>query len=304
LTPVELTVLGRTLRGRVDEPTARHLRTRWVDAFAPTPGPAVAVVELRRDGRGAPPDGPTVSSGHGIGYRPVARDAFWVFERSAPTSAVRVELSSTGAQLHLAGAPFAGFGALDAALAEALASTGMARLHAAVVTCGTRTLALLGPSGRGKSTTALRAALAGWRIVTEDDCFLDTQSLTVHGAGHEVRLRLDAADRLADSLPFAKTGAPIGDRHPVRFDDVGGRADAAVLTHLVHLTRRRGPVPAWSSMTKAEAVMALLESSGIALTERVQQLHASWFATLVSRLTNMRLDPGPAERAFPDVPDL
>ena len=83
-----------------------------------------------------------------------------------------------------------------------------------------------------------------------------------------------------------------------------GRADAAVLTHLVHLTRRRGPVPAWSSMTKAEAVMALLESSGVALTERVQQLHASWFPTVVGRLARLRLDPGPTECAFPEVPDV
>ena len=303
MTETELTVLGRTLRGRVDDPVVDHLRTRWVDALAPVVLPAEPVVLELRTRPGVPNgDGGSIAGG-GLVYRRAGADAFAVQEADPTAGAVLVELTPHGARLELAGQPFAAFLALDAALAEALASTGIMRLHASVVTRATTTLALLGPSGRGKSTTALRAALAGWQIATDDDCFVDAASLVVHGAGTEVRLRPDACDRLGRVLDWDAVDPPVDGRHLVPFATVGGRTDTAVLTHLVHLSPTRGAEPGWTPMTRAEGVMALHESCGIPLTDRVARIHARWFPEVVGRTRRLRLDPGPAASPFPELPD-
>ena len=303
MTHTELAVLGRTLRGRVDAPTTRHLRTQWIEALAPVAAPAEPFVVELRTGSAPPPDGPTVPGAHGLAYRPIGPDTFWVLDPDAAAGAVLVDVSEEPARLELVGAPFVAFRALDAAFTEVLAATGTVRLHAAVVTRGRTTVALLGPSGRGKSTTALRAMLAGWQIVTEDDCFVDTASLAVHGAGSEVRLRAEALDGLRPALGEVAAGPPTGDRHPVPFTAVGGRVDTAVLTHFAHLSRARGPLPAWRPMARAERVMALHESCGIPLTARVRRVHANWFPAVSSRNRWFRLDPGPITSAFPELPE-
>src|SRR5262249_3405818 len=156
---------------------------------------------------------------------------------------------TNGAQLAIVGAPFAAWSALQEALHEVLAVSGVLRLHAAVVQVDTATLALLGPSGRGKSTTLVRAAAMGWRPVSEDAVFLDLASLTVVGADERdhVRLRVPGHDG----------------RLEIGFAELGGRVPSASLTHLVHLVRGRTSVPRWSELSRADAVMALHEAMGM-----------------------------------------
>ena len=48
-------------------------------------------------------------------------------------------------------------------------------LHASAVVLGDRAVAIMGPAGCGKSTTAAALALRGWPVLNEDVCALEMQ---------------------------------------------------------------------------------------------------------------------------------
>jgi hypothetical protein len=190
-------------------------------------------------------------------------------------------------------------GVLDVALSEVLAVAGVARLHASTVTDGSRTLVLLGPSGRGKSTTTLRAVRAGWRPLAEDGSFVEVETLLVHGRDRAIRLRPEAARALLGDFDAAATEDL---RHEVPFEEMEGRLSCARATHLVHLRRDDGPIPAWIPMSRGDTVMALFEASGVPVSARGRTALAAAFAHIVERTRNLALTLGPLTSPFPPLP--
>lgn len=187
---------------------------------------------------------------------------------------------------------------LDVALGEVLAVAGVARLHASTVTDGSRTLVLLGPSGRGKSTTMLRAVRAGWSPLAEDASFVDLATLRVHGCDTAIRLRPDAAHALVGiAVPEAVPTVDL--RHEVPFEEIGGRASHAAVTHLVHLRRGIEAAPTWAPMSRRDAVMALFEASGAPVSARARATLAAAFPGVVARTRTLSLELGPLTSPFP-----
>jgi hypothetical protein len=150
-------------------------------------------------------------------------------------------------------------------------------------------VAFLGPSGRGKSTTLLRAASAGWTPVAEDAAFVDVSTLTV--------VRADAHDHVR-----VRTSPESDDRRQVAFADLGGGATAARLTHLVRLVRGTASEPTWGPMSRADAVMALHEAVGVPTTRAVGRVLGPAFGDLVGRVETLTLDVGSPRAPLPALP--
>lgn len=233
----------------------------------------------------------------GLEITPVSGDSFRVADPTRPGGAVEVRVGAPSLVTVLGEAPVS-LTALEVAMSEVLAATGLIRLHAAAITDGRRTLALLGPSGRGKSTTALRAARAGWRLVAEDGLFVDLATLEVRGCDEAIRLRPAAAEALVGG---ARAPEP-GERLLVPFDRFGNGIGHGPLTDLVHLRRSADEEPRWSSMTDAETVMALFEASGAPISVTVRTVFARGFPEVVRQTHNMALSLGSLTSAFGGPP--
>jgi hypothetical protein len=100
-------------------------------------------------------------------------------------------------------------------------------LHASCVAIDGRAVALVGPSGRGKSTLAGALAVRGFTLLTDDICRVLIDAGRVWAVPGSCRLRLwpDAArslDHAPDTLPVGRSGhpkrvlaLPDGDADPV-----------------------------------------------------------------------------------------
>lgn len=272
--------------------------TRSADPTLPHPLPSsyVITIEARRVlVPHAIRDRPADLGTPGTRHLRLGGDEFWILEDD---SGVHGRLDEYGAHLAVYGAPFRGWLALRFALAEAVGASGVVWLHTAAITDGTRTLALLGPTGRGKSTTLLRAVAAGWRPIAEDACFLDLTNLTLVGGDRHVRARVESAALLRAA--GLDPGPVVEGRHEIAYPALGGRVPAATLTDLVHLVRGAEPQPSWRPLRAADAVMALHEGAGIPNTARVGAVVARGFGEVVRRCRGTTLELGAPTEAFPD----
>ncbi|HEX3426336.1 MAG TPA: hypothetical protein VHT30_09405 [Acidimicrobiales bacterium] len=84
---------------------------------------------------------------------------------------------------------------------------GLALLHGAAVAEGGAGLVLAGVSGSGKSTTALRCALAGMDFLGDDACLVDPAGATVHSVYGRAKILHDAATATAGAGAGAGAGA-------------------------------------------------------------------------------------------------
>lgn len=302
---MDVEVLGRTLRLAVDTETHAWIEDNWIgptrvpdpplpqvvsSSFAITVGATPEPVPRAVSERAADLDTP------GTRHLRLGGDAFWILD---PTGSCGVlgQLSDEGAQLEVFGAPFRAWLALRFALAEALGASGIVSLHTAAVTDGTRTLALLGPTGRGKSTTLIRAVAAGWRPIAEDTCFLDLNNLTLVGGDRHVRARVESAGSLR-AAGF-EPGPVVDGRHEIAYEALGGRVPAATLTDLVRIVRTADPTPSWHPLRSSDAVMALHEGAGIPNTARVGAVVAVGFGAVAQRCRRATLGLGDPTRPFP-----
>lgn len=92
-----------------------------------------------------------------------------------------------------------------------LRQRGLTCLHASALTINGRAIALVGPAGAGKSTTAAALALRGWPVLCEDVCALDRadRQFMVRPAYPRVCLWPDSVDFLFSSreaLPLIVKG--------------------------------------------------------------------------------------------------
>jgi hypothetical protein len=224
----------------------------------------------------------------GVGEtRTVARqgNVLWLFDEE---TAACLELDETRQHvtLHLFGAAFTDWLTLMRVICEALRFTGLLPLHAAATTKDKEGLLFLGPSGRGKSTTLLQAALAGWQPVSEDFCWLEPQGQRLFGLDRHLRL-------LSESLSLVQTNlTPTGmlnGKHVISYDDLGGRAWSCALSKVVLLERDVEKTTAWQPLRAGAGVAALYSATGIPLTERGKTVTSAAFAKVAKEAVFVRL---------------
>jgi hypothetical protein len=309
---METAILGRRLHGEVEPEVAAWVASRLAEPTSAATGPAVALsafaVELTSESGAIPAtilERDAYDAPLGTRHLALDDDEFWVLERVAQTDqGVRGRIFADGAALTTVGSPFAAWGALRQAVHEVLAASGIIWLHASAARVGPATAAFVGPRGRGKSTTLVRAAASGWTPLAEDAAFVDVDTLAIVRAdGHDhVRLRPGFAES-GVSIPTAATPRPGSDgRLEVAFAELGGGVSSARLTHLVRLVRGTASKPAWSRLSRTDAVMALHEAVGVPTTRRVGRLLGAAFGDIVTRVETLTLDLGSPQVPLPALP--
>ena len=219
-------------------------------------------------------------------------DEFWILQGE---SGVRVQVGLQAAKVDMYGDPFTAWLALHGGISGALGASGLIHMHAAAIGKDGQTVVLLGPSGRGKSTTMVRAVGFGWRPMAEDGCWLEPVSLRLFGMDRSLRLLPDALDVLHSVAPGLDPVPGTDGKYTIPFADLGGRLDDRLLTDLVLLERRPGAPSAWEPLSQTEAVMALYEAAGVPHTANHRAFAAAAFGDIVGRTTLARLRLGDTE---------
>ncbi len=291
---VSFSILGRPFTARgASRPLIEWLRAFWEypDVGAP---PHPYAIEL--EAVTSPPPGARhqwtgqdiVVPGRTLRFRYAGR--FW--ETGDADAGLRLELRDGASRIELwgcdGGADVAAlYHGLYVALSEALRASGLVPLHAAVAAAGAETIAWLGASGIGKSTTLLYAAGAGWRAIAEDLCWLDSGTLRVHGWDRGVRCWPETLERL---FPQLKGARPAADgKLLIPYDRLGAdQPRTAVLTRLALLSRDAAGPSRWEPASPREVVKWLWEATGVPLAERSREATAAAVSRL-SRLPVARL---------------
>ena len=239
---------------------------------------------------------------------------FWVWgaptEVVAPSDACAVHavVDDSGITITAHGSPFTGWAALTNAFHEAIALSGSVPFHAAAVHLPSslgepsQTWMILGPSGRGKTTTLLRAVRAGWLPVAEDMCWLNPGTLEVIGSDTTVGVRPPSLGVLHDTLPTTRErlkGIHANKKLLVPWRDVGAPLDPVKVTHVIEL--RHGP-EAEAGLAKSTALrtaMALYEAGGIPRLDQVRAALAGAIGRLAHGTRSAKLSLGGVDLPFP-----
>jgi hypothetical protein len=206
---------------------------------------------------------------------------------------LRLDLDRHAARIQLWGDEAGGeatlYHGLYVVMSEALRASGLVPLHAAVARRDDVTVAWLGASGIGKSTTLLHAVEAGWSPIAEDLCWLEPETLSVHGWDRGVRCWPETLDRFFPQLKGAEAAAD--GKRLVRYERLGGdagRPRTGTLTRLAVLGRDDAGPSRWERVGAREVVKVLWEATGVPLNDWTRELNAATVAQL-SRLPVARL---------------
>jgi hypothetical protein len=178
------------------------------------------------------------------------------------------------------------------AIGEGVSARPIIPLHAAILTQSLRSIAVLGPSGAGKTTSAVLAALDGWQIIAEDTAWLDPETLEVVGSDRQLRLR-PGTELLVDAA-LARRNIDVahephdGVKRLLRFDAIGGRGNGAHLDEVVVLGPRDSPWLA-GPLRPAQVAIALHQAAGIPIIESVRPLRAAAIASVAQRVSGRRI---------------
>ena len=209
------------------------------------------------------------------------------WETGDAAAGLLLELRDDGAAIDLWGPERPADGAalhhgLYVALSEALRASGLVPLHAAVASRGDDTVAWLGASGIGKSTTLLHAVEAGWRPIAEDLCWLEPDTLRVSGWDRGVRCWAETLERFFPLLRGAEP-APDGKRL-IPYERLGARAPRrGTLTRIGLLERAAAGPSRWEAAAARDLVRSLWEATGVPLGDRSREVTTAAVARL-SRL--------------------
>lgn len=181
-----------------------------------------------------------------------------------------------------------GFSPIHASLADR---------DAAVMFCGERS--------RGKSSSCMALARAGWTVRADDRCFVHTPDdrILVWGPGGTVSLRSGAAELWPDLVDkMAGDRGAIG-KHVVEAAAVGGRAEAgSVVCHALLFPEVVGDGPhRVERMPRAEALSEMLLTTGLALVPAHAALHFRHLTTLIEQTSCYRLMLGEDMDALPSA---
>lgn len=306
---MEIDFLGRTITlDRLAPSTTEWIRGTWFAPMASAAAEAAgrdlyASIEVVERGESLPAAIAGHAAGEGLfGSRhfTLENDDVWIIDGGgAATCGAHLRLGGRSSTIELYGVPFTGWFSLQSALSEALGANGLVLLHAAAIHHGTDTVALVGPSGRGKSTTLVRAVMGGWHPLSEDGCWLDVESLQLVGGDRKLRLLPSSLELLRKARPELDPGPLAGPKYEVDFDSIGDRVGSAILTEIAQLRRSGEAEPRWQPATPASAVMALFQATGVPHTSRVRRRYASYFGDIVNRVACTTLHLGARAEPLP-----
>lgn len=164
---------------------------------------------------------------------------------------------------------------------------GVVCLHASAVAIGNEAIALLGPAGSGKSTTAAAFAERGYSVLAEDVVTLDDQGdqFLVRPGYPCIRLWPAAVKALYGSETHLPRLTPNWDKCYLDLSDNFQR-EPLRLAAIYHLSERRGDAraPFMEALDRAEGLMSLVANTyATKLMDR--QMRAREFE-LLSRVVN------------------
>ena len=168
---------------------------------------------------------------------------------------------------------------------------GVVCLHASAVAVGDEAIALLGPAGSGKSTTAAAFAERGYSILAEDVVTLDDRGdhfLVRPGYGC-IRLWPAAVKALYGSETHLPKLTPNWDKCYLDLND-NFQQEPLRLAAIYHLSERRGETtaPRIQTLDRAEGLMSLVANT-YATKLMDKQMRAREFHVLSRLLTNVPL---------------
>ena len=194
---------------------------------------------------------------------------------------------------------FEGFGlvsyALHVALCEALRTSGLLPLHAAVAERDGRAIAFTGRSGVGKSTMLLHAVEQGWAPVSEDFAWLDPRTCRVFRFDRGIRLTNEAV-RARDQHKHEVWQQHRDGKMLLRYHCIAPvAARPATLTRIVELQRDENRPTEWIPLDLRQAVQVWYECTGVAMCIQNRNTISALVTPLLSRVPTSRLNLGPTE---------
>ena len=187
------------------------------------------------------------------------------------------------------------YNALFVGISEALRLSGLVSLHASIAARDGLATAFLGPSGRGKTTTLLRASIAGWQIIAEDFSWLEPETMNLYGFDRGLRLLPDTAEMFKQHHPTIQLRELIADKYVVPYEQLGFKRQAVKLMRLAVLERNPNLISSWQPLSRREGALALWEANGVPFTPEAQSFVSSIIPSLLARLKLERLVLGQGE---------
>ena len=141
-------------------------------------------------------------------------------------------------------------------------------LHASVVAIGDHAIAIVGPAGLGKSTTAAAFALRGYRVLADDIAAIGSADAGwhVHPAVPSIRLWEDSVELLLGDASALPRMAPGWDKRQLDLREVGGGflADAAAPLAAIYILAEHdatGGTALPRRLSPRDALMALVSNT-------------------------------------------
>ncbi len=176
------------------------------------------------------------------------------------------------------------FNALFIGICEGLRLSGLVSLHASIAAKNGLATAFLGPSGRGKTTTLLRASIAGWQIVAEDFSWLMPETMDLYGFDRGLRLLPDTANIFKQHHQDIELLEMIAGKYVVPYEQLGVQRQAVKLERLAVLERNPDEISSWKALPKREGALALWEANGVPFTPDAQNFISSVIPKLLATL--------------------
>ncbi len=176
------------------------------------------------------------------------------------------------------------FNALFIGICEGLRLSGLVSLHASIAAKNSSATAFLGPSGRGKTTTLLRASIAGWQIVAEDFSWLMPETMQLYGFDRGLRLLPDTAKLFKQLHQDIQLLEMIAGKYVVPYEQLGVQRQVVKLERLAVLERNPDAISSWKALPRREGALALWEANGVPFTPEAQNFISSTIPKLLATL--------------------
>jgi hypothetical protein len=196
---------------------------------------------------------------------------------------------------------------LGSALGFVLRLRGITCLHASAVAIGDRAIALVGPSGNGKSSTAAAFARLGYPVLTDDLAALceATDRIRIQPALPRVHLWPESAQSMFGSSESLPRITPGWDKRRLDLDGDAFQCESLPLAAIYFLGERTPTcaAPSIEAVSPAAALIELVSDSHatefVGRRQRAQEFGV--LARLLGEVPSRRVTPG-AELAH--VPEL
>ena len=176
------------------------------------------------------------------------------------------------------------YNALFIGICEALRLSGLVSLHASIAAKNASATAFLGPSGRGKTTTLLRASLAGWQIIAEDFSWLMPETMNLYGFDRGLRLLPDTAKLFKRHHENIQPLEMISGKYVVPYEQLGVKRQVVKLERIAVLERNPDAISSWRALPKRDGALALWEANGVPFTPDAQNFISSTIPKLLAKL--------------------